>query len=270
MSLLLILAATAPAQTAVEVFRKAPPATDAALRERVTKFYQTYIDKKWRLSEPIVAEDSKDRYFAAPKSIFFSYAISEIKFEENYTKAIVLGLAEQERMMAMGGIIRMKVPLQSYWKIIDGQWMWYLPDRTCVATPMGCGVVDKTATEVSDAQKKEIEQRIANPPLNEVLSSFGFTDSAGGLVLSAAAPRLEREFKNKLNGYLAPKVRQVTDSDVEASFEPAQIPPNSTGKLVVKMKPGASFAARFVNVEIEVFTRVFPMRVKIEGPAAKK
>lgn len=268
MILLLMIAPAAMPQTAVEVFRKAPPATDAALRERVSKFYQSYVDKKWRLSDSLVAEESKDRYYAAPKPPYFSFQINEIKFEENFTKAIVLSLCEQDRMIAMGGVMRMKVPMQSYWKLVDGQWMWYLPERNCVATPMGCGAV--TPGEATEAQKKEIESRINNPPLAEVLSSFGLAEGSTQMVLSAGTPRLERDFVNNLNGYLAPKVRSVRDEDVEAFFEPAQMPPLSKGKLIVKMKPGGSFTPRRVLVELQVFTKVIPVYVSIEAPAQSK
>ena len=169
---LLMLAPTATPQTAVEVFRKAPPITDAALRERVAKFYQSYVDKKWRLSDEFVAEESKDRYYAAPKPPYLSYQINEIKFEDNFTKAIVLTLTEQDRMVAMGGVLRMKLPMQSYWKLVDSKWMWYLPDRNCVATPMGCGAVATAEAEVTEKQKREIEERIKNPPVGQIMSSF--------------------------------------------------------------------------------------------------
>ena len=264
-----MLAPAAAPQTAIEVFRKAPPATDAALRERVSRFYQSYVDKKWRLSDEFVAEESKDRYYAAPKPPYFSYRITEIKFEDNFTKAIVLSLAEQDRMVAMGGVMRMKVPMQSYWKLVDGKWMWYIPERDCVATPMGCGAAAKEQTEISDKQKKEIEERISHPAVAQMMSGFGFGEGNERAVLTAAAPRLERDFHNKLNGYLVPKIRVVRDPDVEAAFEPAQIGPLSSGKLIVKMKPGASFAPRLVLVEIEVFTQLIPFRVAVEGPAKK-
>ena len=266
----LMLVTSATSQTAVEVFRKAPPIADAALRERVAKFYQSYVDKKWRRSDEFVAEESKDRYYAAPKPPYQSFQINEIKFEENFTKAIVLTLTEQDRMVAMGGVLRMKLPMQSYWKLVDSQWMWYLPERTCVATPMGCGAAAVAEAEVSDKQKKEIEERIKNPPMGEIMNSFGFVETATRPVLSAASPRLEREFQNGMNGYLAPKIRSVRDPDVEAVFEPEQMPPLSKGKLIVKMKPGASFTPRTVLVEVEVFTRIIPVRVMIEGPAAAK
>jgi len=257
-------------QTAVEVFRKAPPATDTALRERVSKFYQTYVDKKWRQSDQFVAEESKDRYYAAPKPAYFSCQVTEIQYTENFTKATVLALAEQDRMVAMGGVMRMKVPMQSYWKVMDGTWMWYLPDRNCVATPMGCGALTKEQVEVSEKQKKEIEERISNPPIAQVLSAFGFGEDMERPVLTSAAPRLERTFQNKLDGYLVPTIRSVRDPDVDAEFVPAQIPARSSGKLVVKMKPGAKFTPRTVVVEIEVFTKIIPFQVAIEGPAAAK
>ena len=52
-----------------------------------------------------MAEESKDRYYAAQKPPYYSFQINEIKFEENFTKAIVLCLTEQDRMIAMGGVL---------------------------------------------------------------------------------------------------------------------------------------------------------------------
>lgn len=264
--ILLMLAPAATAQTAVEVFRKAPPITDAALRERVAKFYQSYVDKKWRLSDEFVAEESKDRYYAAPKPPYLSYQINEIKFEENFTKAIVLTLTEQDRMVAMGGVLRMKLPMQSYWKLVDSKWMWYLPDRNCVATPMGCGAVATAEAEVTEKQKREIEERIKNPPVGEIMSSFGFAETTERPVLTQASPRLERVFENRMDGYLVPKIRPMRDPDIEATFEPLQLAPMSKGKLIVKIKPGGSFAPRTVLIEVEVFTRVIPFRMQVGEP----
>ena len=268
--ILLMLAPAATPQTAVEVFRKAPPIADAALRERVARFYQSYVDKKWRLSDELVAEESKDRYYAAPKPPYLSYRINEIKFEENFTKAIVLTLTEQDRMVAMGGVLRMKLPMQSYWKLVDTKWMWYIPERNCVATPMGCGAAAIAEAEVTDKQKHEIEERIKNPPVGEIMSSFGFSETNQLPVLTKAAPRLEREFENRMNGYLVPKIRSVADPDVEATFEPAQLPPMSKGKLIVKMRPGGSFASRTVVVQVEVFTKIIPFRVMVGEPAVSQ
>ena len=58
---------TAAAQDPADLFRKAPPEVDDALRQRVTAFYQAHVDGKFRAADQFVAEDSKDAFFEAPK-----------------------------------------------------------------------------------------------------------------------------------------------------------------------------------------------------------
>ena len=89
-------------------------------------------------------------------------------------------------------------------------------------------------------------------------------------MLTQAAPQLERVFENRMDGYLVPKIRPMRDPDIEASFEPAQLAPMSKGKLIVKMKPGGSFAPRTVVIEVEVFTRMIPFRVLVGEPVVSQ
>ena len=65
--LVLLLGGIALAQEAGNIFEKAPPEVDEALRARITRFYQAFIDGKFRLADALVADDSKDVFFAAEK-----------------------------------------------------------------------------------------------------------------------------------------------------------------------------------------------------------
>ena len=53
-------------------------AAEKALRERVQQFYQLQQDKKYRDAEAIVADDTKDSYYAARNPI--STAFPSIRF----------------------------------------------------------------------------------------------------------------------------------------------------------------------------------------------
>ena len=50
-----------------DIFEKAPPEVDNALRERVSKFFQAHVDGKFRLAEEVIAEDSKDFFYNMEK-----------------------------------------------------------------------------------------------------------------------------------------------------------------------------------------------------------
>ena len=75
------------AQDAKDLFDKAPPAVDEALRARIHQFYQAHVDGKYRIADQVVAEDSKDFYFAAQKPKYNSCETVRINYSENFTKA---------------------------------------------------------------------------------------------------------------------------------------------------------------------------------------
>src|SRR3954468_23727332 len=85
--LILLVVCGLHAQTATNPFDKAPPEVDAALRERIAKFYQAHVDKKPRLADQYVAEETKDFFFATSKPAYLSFHIDSIFYSDNFTKA---------------------------------------------------------------------------------------------------------------------------------------------------------------------------------------
>jgi len=135
--LALILFSSLWAQTPGNVFEKAPPGVDDALRDRITKFYQAHVDKKFRQADQYVAEDSKDTFFAANKPACLAFSINKIVYSENFTKATVTVFCKQ-RVMAPGfPATPMDVPLPDTWKVENGQWYWYLDLSAGRETPFG-------------------------------------------------------------------------------------------------------------------------------------
>jgi hypothetical protein len=83
------------AQTApTDVFQKAPPHIDEALRAQVTGFLQAHVDGKFRAALKYIAEDSQDFYFEMEKRRYLSYEIGKIDYSENFTKALVLAVVD--------------------------------------------------------------------------------------------------------------------------------------------------------------------------------
>src|SRR5688572_11257827 len=77
-----------------DIFQKAPPYVDEALRSRVSEFLQAHVDGKFRLANEIVAEDSKDMYFAMEKHRYLSFEIVRIDYTNDFTRATVLATVE--------------------------------------------------------------------------------------------------------------------------------------------------------------------------------
>jgi hypothetical protein len=130
--------AVAVAQTtATDVFDKAPPEVDEALRSRVSKFFQAHVDGKFRLAEEVIAEDSKDFFYNMEKTRYLSFDIVRINYSDDFTKATVVTGNEMEWRSPRIGVMRVKPPLTSKWKLENGQWFWYVVPQKDWDTPWG-------------------------------------------------------------------------------------------------------------------------------------
>jgi hypothetical protein len=123
--------------TATDVFDKAPPEVDQALRARIAKFFQAHVDKKFRQAEEVIAEDSKDFFYNMEKTHYFGFDIVRINYSENFTKATVVTGVEMEWRSPRVGVMRVKPPLTSLWKLENGSWYWYVVPQKDWDTPWG-------------------------------------------------------------------------------------------------------------------------------------
>src|SRR5215510_14145767 len=136
--LLPILAVACWAQTPADLFNRAPKAVDDALRARIAEFYQDHIDAKYRQAEKLVAEDSKDFFYTANKPKYLGFHIERIEYNDDFSKAHATMVVEQ--FVLMPGLTAdkpLKVPIPSRWKLVDGQWYWYVNHEELKRTPFG-------------------------------------------------------------------------------------------------------------------------------------
>jgi hypothetical protein len=141
------------AQTAPEAAPKASPEVDAALRARVTQFYQLEIAGKFHQAEQLVAEDTKDLFVGSSKPTYYAFELQSIKYADDFTKADVVVLMSRQMPVEgfLGHAVKSKLP--SRWKLENGLWCWYIdPQRDLpsspfhAATPMPPGMPVPTAT----------------------------------------------------------------------------------------------------------------------------
>jgi hypothetical protein len=125
------------AQNAADLFQKAPPEVDQALRDRIAKFFQAHVDGKFREAEQYVAEDSKDIYYGASKPRYLSFEILRLDYSENFTRAKATVLCEQRIMFPGFDGKAVKIPMGSTWKLENGQWYWWIDQSKAIDTPFG-------------------------------------------------------------------------------------------------------------------------------------
>jgi hypothetical protein len=135
-ALALCVSALLWAQSPTDVFSKAPPEVDKRLRERIEQFFKLYASGKFRTAEELVHEDSKDHFYNAAKSPLISYEVVDVKYSDNFTKAVVMTTVELDWDTPRLGRIRVKPPMKTLWKLDQGQWWWYTEPKTW-ETPWG-------------------------------------------------------------------------------------------------------------------------------------
>jgi hypothetical protein len=131
-----LFAVSAFAQPSVMPPEPPPPGVDEALRARIQEFYGYFISEQYRKAEKLVAEDSQDWFYDHNKPHYLSIEIRRIEYSDHFTRANVLTLCEQQILM-IGFNGPMKIPTPSTWKLVDGQWFWYIDKDEISKTPFG-------------------------------------------------------------------------------------------------------------------------------------
>src|SRR5258706_6272045 len=125
------------AQNPDNPFERPPAGVDEALRARMSQFYQLHVTGEYRKAESLVSEETKDWFYEHNKPKYLSFEIRSIMYSENFTKAKATVICEQ--IIPLPGFAGkpMKVPGASDWKLVDGQWYWYVPLEAMRSFPFG-------------------------------------------------------------------------------------------------------------------------------------
>lgn len=132
-----LFAALAWGQTPATPSEKPPAEVDEALRARMKEFYHYFETQEYRKAEKLIAEESQDFFYNHNKPHYLSTEIQSIQYSDHFTRATAVVLCEQYVMMPGFAGKPLKVPTTSTWKIVDGQWFWYVDPAELRRTPFG-------------------------------------------------------------------------------------------------------------------------------------
>ena len=124
-------------QNPADLFRKAPPAVDEALRARISKFFQAHVDGKFRAAEELVAEDNRDAFYNANKPRCYSFEIAQIDYSEEFTRAKAVVTCEMDYPAPGFAGTKVKAPRTTLWKLTGGHWWYYMDPSQGQQTPFG-------------------------------------------------------------------------------------------------------------------------------------
>ena len=235
-------------------FAQSPPAdVDQALRARITEFYQDHVDGKFRQAEALVAEDTKDYYYSSNKPKFLSFEILKVEYSDNYTRAKVATNCEQYIPLPEFVGKTFKLPMISYWKVIDGQWYWYVDPDVLNQSPFGKVTIAKgtpSASQVNIPQGDDILRALSTQikmDKNKLTLKPG--GSAQVTITNSAPGPVSISLMGKIPG-------------VDIKLDRMNIPAGE--KAVLTFRAGDAAKTGMVSVLIEQTNQVIPIQVEIE------
>ena len=272
-SLLLLssLALTVQGQAPTDIFEKAPPGVEDALRSRVNAFYQTWTEGKFRAGEKYVAENAQETYYSMQKQKFGGCEIIRIKYERDFNDAIVT-VSCKGKWNIQGKELDSTLAHTDFWSIEKDLWVWTLKPVKTVETPFGTshygniegskGLFNAETGLPKDfnALGQEILKQVTVDKQKVELSSF---EKASAVVT----------IKNGINGYM--DVRADVDGappGFTATFDKAsnkaKIPAFGEAKLMLAYDPKdkTAKATATVRVTVEQTSKVFPIMVTFAIP----
>lgn len=245
---------------------KAPPAIDAALRARINVFYQAHVDGKYRLAEPVVAEESKDIFFAMAKPKYLGFEIVRISYTDDKFQTAEAVVNCQANWFLRGENLKMNMPATSQWKVVDGQWyVWFAP-VTERKTPFGImhpgpdGGDGKGGGPAMPADPKVLAQRILDSVRADktelMLSSY---ESVTGEVKVTNGMQGPIKLSVDLGGGFAGLSYEIDNKEVKAGE-------SATIKFICQPKDKSPKPTLDAKIMVEPTNQVLPVRLLFAIP----
>lgn len=267
----LVCASPLASQNPAELFEKAPPDIEEALRARVTKFYQYHVDGKFRAADALVAEDSKDAFFGADKQRCRAFTIARIQYSDNFTRASALVICETEMMMPPVGLIPIKMPLRSLWKVENGEWFWYVE-------PPKPGSPLSTMFGVPGSQTPPPQPSPDGSPAPPPMPAFTPLVDLETLQNAVKADRTEITFvagtkatervrlANRLPGGVRLDLRPSKIPGFEISLDKQDLEQNEVATLTISYQPGAGDkpVPAVLTVLVTPAEQEIPIRIEVK------
>ena len=180
--------------------------------------------------EPLVAEESKDKWFASEKIRYASFEIGKIEFNENRTRATVVVLAEST-MRVRDASFTGKAPTLSNWMIENGEWRYFIPadDRSSEARKVRIPKPDELLGKVT-AGKNEVRLCSCGEPVFEVAIHNAMPGDVQLALEPVEVPGLRVTLKDTIL-----QSRQSTKLLIE--YDGAEKPPAAPVPLTVNVHP---------------------------------
>jgi hypothetical protein len=274
-SLLLLLPCTVAFAQTSDLFNKAAPEVDEALRARVTLFYDAYISGKYSHALKVVAEDAVDDFMGATKDTYKSCEISKITYSDEFNKATVVTACKGE-LVWRGQRMPATLPLISNWKMVDGQWFWYAIRQTERRTPFGLSGI--APVPPGGEQRKTVIPPDPNALAREILSQVSIDKTAVELRQSQLSQG-EVHVTNKMPGPITLSVDKLPVAGMNVKIDSPEVPSGGKATITFLYDPNdpsiscgscmahAQLPAISANIHVSPTARIFAVKITFASEA---
>ena len=247
------------AQNPGSFFDKAPPDVEEALRARITAFYQAHVDKKFRQADEYVAQDTKDFYYEANKPAYLAFEIGKITYSDNFTKAKAVVSCKIRFPIPGFENAPVMAPVPSTWKLENGQWYWYVDQKTGRDTPFGVMPPAAGASpaggfpSLAAAPSVEMLQKSVKADKNEVQLSA--RQASSDLVT----------ISNKMPGNIWLQIETPKTPGLEVTLDRGELKTGEEARITFHSEPQEKPAPKMAQVRVTVLptNQVIPITVAI-------
>ena len=266
-------ATTAPPAARMQAGPKAPPDVDKALRARVNAFLDFQSKGDFRKAYDLVAEDSKDYYFSAPKEKSASFTVDDVQYGPGLSTATVKSTMKRQMMLA-GHTVDVPQLLVSEWKLEKGEWAWYHdPSKDVTKTILGEVPVAPVGAADESPIPKDLGRKAAMAAAAAIVAPKAAIDKKSITFVLGKEATEQITFHNSSPGpvRVLAEVRGVADT---ITVEPSDLMVGARADVPFKItyKPRPESALRGgVLFTLEPFGSVYvlPVRLAREGQPAR-
>jgi hypothetical protein len=238
------------AQSAGDLFNRAPAGVEETVRARVSEYFTFQMDGKFRQAEGLVCAAGKDAYYDMEKTRWKSFEIVKTSYEDEFQTAKVVVLLGTT-MNTPHGVLDAKYPYVSTWKLEQGQWCFYIdpvraltretPFGTMTAGPgdgrEGGGGGFVTQEQVLASLKRGVRlipDAVRLSSFEKSSARVEIVNALSGMieVEAVAAPRKGLEMKLE-----STKVAAGSSTFLEFQYEPPDESAKETLEVLVKIAP---------------------------------
>lgn len=226
---------TLAAQPAIKV----PAAQEALLKQRVAKFWQPFVDAKFRLSDAYVSESAKDDFYSWPKRRIRSFAVDKIFYADAGKAAKVVTLVDVNMALMGVGAMDVKQPVETWWRLEKGTWFWFQPKNETRMTPFGTMETNAASGEAPLMPTGQFQRA---PDLETLLAMVKPDRTAIHFTMGEAKEE-QILIKSIMPGSVNLTLDTPPTQDFTFEISPKVIPREGTANLIVRYKPTAKLAS---------------------------